>query len=270
MKISLQSITAADLRQMLRPRSPQAHKGTMGHALLVAGSKGMAGAAILASEACLRSGVGKLSICTEEDNRIILQISVPEAILKLNRDFSQPYTAAGIGSGLGLDNKRLMHDFMQCVKVPTVYDADALNLLACDESLLALLPAGSILTPHLGEARRLVGCDRVEVVSEYAQTHKVYVALKGHPTHVCTPEGDVVVLDVGNPGMATAGSGDVLTGIVTGLLAQGYAAREAVLLGVWLHGTAGDFAAEAMGENCMLARDIICHLPHAFRKLENK
>lgn len=269
MNICQQSITAADLRKILRPRPLQAHKGTMGHALLVAGSKGMAGAAILAAEACLRSGVGKLTVCTEEDNRIILQISIPEAILDLDRNFSQPYTAAGIGPGLGM-NTELLNVFMQQVKVPTVYDADALNMLARSPQTLSLLPVNSILTPHPGEALRLVGSNNVENVSEYAQTHKVYIALKGHPTQVCTPEGNVYILNVGNPGMATAGSGDVLTGIITGLLAQGYTAEEATLMGVWLHGTAGDFAADEMGENGLLARDIIRHLPEAFKTLANK
>lgn len=268
MNICQQSITAADLRKILRPRPLQAHKGTMGHALLVAGSKGMAGAAILAAEACLRSGVGKLTVCTEEDNRIILQTSVPEAILNLDFDFSRLYDAAGIGPGLGM-NTGLMHDFIHHVKVPTVYDADVLNLLAHQTTALRLIPANSIFTPHSGEALRLIGSAKVGDVSKYAQKHKVYIALKGHPTHICTPEGIIYVIDVGNPGMATAGSGDVLTGLVTGLLAQGYTAQEALFLGVWLHGTAGDCAAREMGENSLLARDLIRHLPDAFRILAN-
>ena len=130
------------------------------------------------------------------------------------------------------------------------------------------IPKDSILTPHPLEAERLIGGHELSDVVAYAQKRQVFVILKGHPTHVCTPTGEVYRLCVGNSGMATAGSGDVLTGIITGLLAQGHAPREAALLGVWLHGTAGDSAADELGEHSMLARDIIRHLPDAFRQLE--
>ena len=265
----IRKINTEDLRKMLRPRPADGHKGTFGHALLISGSKGMAGAAILASEACLRSGIGKLSILTAEENRVILQITVPEAIVITANSLQQSFDAVGIGPGLGM-NYGLLRHCLQDTSVPLVIDADAINMLATLPYLQSSLPPKSILTPHPKEAERLIGSNALADVSDWAKAHEVYVVLKGHPTHVCTPEGEAYVMEVGNSGMATAGSGDVLTGIITGLLAQGYTPSEAACLGVWLHGTAGDFSADEMGENCMLARDIIRHLPQAFRKLRSE
>jgi NAD(P)H-hydrate epimerase len=133
--------------------------------------------------------------------------------------------------------------------------------------LLAVVPEQSVLTPHPGEANRLIGSSNVEDVSAFAEEHGVNIVLKGHPTHVCTSDGRIFVLNVGNSGMATAGSGDVLTGLITGLMAQGYAPLDSALLGVWIHGRAGDHAAGCLTEHCMLARDIIRHLPDAVREL---
>ena len=261
----LHTIDGTDVQQMWRPRPKDGHKGTFGHALLVVGSKGMAGAAILAAEACLRSGIGKLSICSAEENRSILQICIPEAIL--TNEVNNSYQAIGIGPGLGM-NGNMLQTCLQLER-PLVIDADAINLLSQKPEWLNRVAANSIFTPHAKEAQRLMGSDRLKEVATFAVNRKVIVVLKGHPTHVCCPDGNVYRLEVGNSGMATAGSGDVLTGIITGLLAQGYQPREAAIMGVWLHGTAGDSSADEMGENCMLARDIIRHLPHAFRKLNN-
>ena len=266
MILSFQDIGLDDVRQMLRPRPVDGHKGTFGHALLIAGSKGMAGAAILASEACLRSGIGKLSIHTAEENHDILQITVPEAILKTDRKLSTTYDAIGIGPGLGM-NFQLLGEVLQHAQLPMVIDADAINMLAQKQDWLNSIPKESILTPHPKEAERLIGGNSIEEVSSFAVKHGVFIVLKGHPTHVCAPSGEIYRLTVGNSGMATAGSGDVLTGIITGLLAQGYSPCESALMGVWLHGLAGDFSSDEMGENCMLARDIIRHLPNAFKKL---
>lgn len=265
----IEDIDVSDLRKMLRSRPAGGHKGTFGHALLVAGSQGMAGAAILSAEACLRSGIGKLSIQTVEANRVILQISVPEAILKMDADFGHAYDAVGVGPGLGRDFA-LLHACLHEVEAPAVYDADALNMLAERREWQTDIPANSILTPHPLEAERLTGSRELGCVSAYAQKQGVIVVLKGHPTHVCLPTDSVFRLAVGNNGMGTAGSGDVLTGIITGLLAQGHAPHEAALLGVWLHGTAGDYAAHELTEHCMLARDIIRHLPDAFRALNTE
>ena len=262
----ISDIDVAELRPMWRPRPSSAHKGTMGHAMLVVGSRGMAGAAILSAEACLRSGLGKLTVLTPEENRQILQIAVPEAIITSQWP-PQAFNAIGIGPGLGKDGDAV-RKCLAIRDIPLVFDADAINVLAQEREWHGEIPPSTILTPHPLEAKRLTGSRDPEGVSAFAVRHRVFVVLKGHPTHVCTPEGEVLRLRVGNPGMATAGSGDVLTGIITGLLAQGYTPREASLLGVWLHGAAGDFSADEMGENCMLARDIIRHLPEAFGLLK--
>ena len=273
-------IQADDLHQMMLKRPADGHKGTFGHALLFAGSRGMAGAAMLAAEACLRSGVGKLSIVTEEVNRPLLQLAVPEAILAPEENlFSQSpaaYDAIGLGPGLGTEEEtvRKVHDVLTAdcwADTPFVIDADAINILARHpEWHERALGNRRILTPHPGEAMRLMQSVDLADISNFAQATNAIVVLKGHPTHVFDSKGRVCRLDVGNSGMATAGSGDVLTGIVTGLLAQGYAPLHAALLGVWLHGTAGDCAARELTEHCMLARDIIGHLQGAFRKLEIK
>ena len=267
-------IQAQDLRQMWRERPADGHKGTFGHALLVAGCKGMGGAAVLAAEACLRSGIGKLSVLTAMENHAVLHVAVPEAVLKLDHDVHEGmYNAIGMGPGMGQHaqgSDALLHTLLQSVQSPMVLDADALNMLSANPEWQELIPSHSILTPHPKEAERLMGSNKLDDVAHFARIHRISIVLKGHPTHVFDADGQEYVLNVGNAGMATAGRGDVLTGLVTGLLAQGYAPLEAALLGVWLHGTAGDYCRDEMGENCMLARDIIRHLPDAFRMIGNK
>ncbi len=274
-----------DVRPLLRSRSRFAHKGTMGHALLVAGSRGMAGAAILAARAAFRSGVGKVSVHTPYANNDILQISVPEAIMEMDIDQeyissaidASNYQAIGIGPGLGQNRytEVPLHDYITQQAAPMVLDADALNLLAEHREWLADLPTDCILTPHPKELERLVGhCansyDRMNRARGLAISHHCFVILKGHYTMVCAPTGEVFFNTTGNPGMATAGSGDVLTGILTSLLAQGYLSSEAAILGVWLHGLAADIAASTLSEESLTASDIINHLPHAFRSLKGK
>lgn len=281
--ISPTTWTVEEVGKMLLPRPADAHKGTMGHALLVAGSKGMAGAAILASQACLRSGIGKLTLHTPEANRVILQCTVPEAILRTDSHEevitehldTKTYQAVGIGPGLGTSPEAahaLRHYLQGCI-LPLVLDADAINLIAQDPALEALIPPYSILTPHVGEFYRLTHpCqdtqERLQTALAYAQSHQVYIVLKGHPSIVCTPMGDAIACPYGNSGMATPGSGDVLTGIITGLLAQGYPDFVAAILGTWLHALAGDCAAEELGEEAMLASDIVKHLHEAYKRLK--
>ncbi len=270
------------LRTMLHPRPATAHKGTLGHALLVCGSRGMAGAAILAARAALRSGVGKLTVHTAALNLSILQTAVPEAMVLPDEcehcvtfcsDLS-PFSAVGIGPGLGRNEctASALRDHLTASDKPLVIDADALNLIA-QHQLLSLVPEGSILTPHVGELERLVRStltadERIAEAVRLSSLHSLYVVLKGHPTAVCSPDSHVALCPAGNAGMATAGSGDVLTGIITGLLAQGYAPQEAATLGVWLHATAGDYAAEHLQQECMLAGDITDHLPQAYKRLK--
>ena len=244
-----------DLYPILKPRDPFAHKGTMGHALLVAGSYGMAGAAVLAAKACMRAGAGKVTVHTPKRNIQILQTAVPEAILHTDREetfFSEAmpteeFQAMGIGPGLGTTEQTSIAMIAQIrrTQCPVVADADALNILGTRQAWMQQLPKGML-------AEKLQG----------------YVILKGHYTAICMPDGHVAFNTTGNAGMATAGSGDVLTGILTGLLARGYHQREACLLGVYLHGLAGDLAARELGEESLMASDITRFLPKAFLRLK--
>lgn len=279
----LSEIQVSPLR---KPRSPIGHKGTFGHALLIAGKFGMAGAAILAAKACLRSGVGKVTVHTPQRNNDILQISVPEAILSHDADascFTQPlddlsgYQALGMGPGLGTSSSTALAvlEQVQLAGFPLVVDADALNVLAAHHHALHLLPKGAILTPHLGEFKRLGNRSvnhftALSEAREMAVTLGIYIILKGRHTAICTPEGKTFFNATGNSGMATAGSGDVLTGILTSLLAQGYDALHACLYGVWLHGLAGDLAAAELSPEALTATDIIEYLPKAILKMSNK
>ena len=268
-----------DIREILHPRDTFAHKGQMGHALIVGGSYGMAGAAVLATKACMRSGVGKVTVHTPKRNAQILQVSVPEAILHLDHEetiFSEAvatedFQALGIGPGLGTTEQTSIAMIAQIRRThcPVVADADALNMLATRHAWMQQLPKGIILTPHPKELDRMEGqCtdsyERLTKARQLAEKLQGYVILKGHYTAICMPDGHVVFNSTGNAGMATAGSGDVLTGILTGLLARGYKQREACILGVYLHGLAGDLAARDLGEESLIASDIIQYLPKAF------
>lgn len=279
-------IEEAEIRQMLRPRPDFAHKGTMGSALLIAGSYGMAGAAILSSRACLRSGAGKLTIHTPRRNYAIMQTAVPEAVMQMDRDeccFSDSvdcsaFDAIGIGPGLGQSENTAIALIGQVrrAKCPVVLDADALNILASHQAWVQSMPQGIILTPHPREFDRLAGSpsgsdyERLTRAVQLATHHQGYIILKDHFTAICMPNGHVTFNTTGNSGMATAGSGDVLTGIITALLARGYTHKEAALLGTYLHGLAGDIAAEEMGKESLVAGDIVRALPKAFKRLETK
>ncbi len=268
------------VRSLRRRRSPIGHKGTFGHALLIAGKYGMAGAAVLAAKSCLRGGVGKVTVHTPLRNNDILQISVPEAILSHDADascFTQPlddlaaYQALGIGPGLGTSSSTALAvlEQVQMANVPLVVDADTINILAAHRHALHLLPKGTILTPHLGEFFRLARRSdnhftALSEAREMAVSLGLYIVLKGRHTAICTPDGKTYFNTTGNSGMATAGSGDVLTGILTSLLAQGYAPLDACLYGVWLHGLAGDLAAESLSAEALTATDLIDYLPKAF------
>lgn len=264
------------LQSILRPRPVDGHKGTFGHALLVAGSYGMAGAGILAGRSCMRSGVGKLTVHIPQRNNDIMQTALPEAILHHDEDdmrwTSMPvdtvpgtaYNAVGIGPGIGTgqETSDALHRFLESMAgchVPLVLDADALNILSLHPDWLALLPQGTIITPHPLEYRRLVEAG--------ACMDNVILVLKGHPTTITIP-GDTpaqYVCPYGNDGMGTAGSGDVLTGIILGLLAHGYPPRDAAILGVSLHAISGDIASEALGRHSLIASDLTDYLPQAFK-----
>ena len=271
------------VRSLLMDRNAFAHKGQMGHALIVAGSYCMAGAAVLAAKACLRSGTGKVTVNTPRRNIPILQISVPEAIVQSGNDETiftdmvetDDFDAMGIGPGLGQSEQTAVALISQLrrAQCPIVADADALNILAHHRAWMQQLPKGIILTPHPKEFDRLEGhsadsYERLTKARNLAERIQGYVIVKGHYTAICLPDGHIVFNPTGNGGMATAGSGDVLTGIITGLLARGYKQAEACVVGVYLHGLAGDLAAQELGEESLLASDIVNYLPKAFKRLK--
>ena len=271
-----------DVRCRMRQRDDFAHKGTIGHALIIAGSRGMAGAAMLATKACLRSGVGKVTVHTPAANIIPLQIGVPEAILDIDPDncfFTEAvstdrFQAMGIGPGLGNNENSAitMIGQLRRAQCPIVIDADAINILATHKAWMQQLPAGCILTPHIGEFERLEGAssdsyDRLSKAIILADRQQAYIVLKGHNTAIVTPGGRIMFCPTGNSGMATAGSGDVLTGVITALLARGYAQADACLVGTYLHGLAGDIAAKKFGKESLMASDIIDALPEAFMRV---
>ena len=273
------------VRQLMTPRNDFWHKGTAGSALLVAGSYGMAGAAVLAARACLRSGVGKVTVRVPSRNNDIMQISVPEAIVSCDPDdclfteavSSDDFHAMGIGPGLGTEETTAIALISQIrrTQAPIVIDADGLNILASHRAWLQQLPKGTILTPHPAEFERLAGCrytdsyERLAKAVEMAKSLQVYIILKGHYSALCMPDGKVELNTTGNAGMATAGSGDVLTGIITALLARGYSQRNACSIAMYLHGLAGDIAAQEKGMESVVASDIINSLPKAFKRLED-
>ncbi len=274
----------SDVVNLLRPRSKFSHKGTMGHALLFAGSYGMAGAAILAAKATLRSGAGKVTVHSPLCNNDILQVSVPEAILQHDAEDTffahnadtEDFDAVAIGPGIGQneDTAIALMSQIRRTQCPMVLDADALNILAQHKTWLNQLPADLIMTPHPAEFDRLVGrvsngsCDRLAKARKMAEDQKAYIILKGHYSALCCPDGETIINSTGNAGMATAGSGDVLTGIIAGLLARGYTRRAACILGMYLHGLAGDIAEEEVGEESLIASDIVRMLPMAFKKIK--
>jgi len=267
----------------IKKRDKFMHKGNFGHALLIAGSYGKMGAAVLSSKACLRSGVGLLTTHIPRLGYEILQNSVPEAMASVDQSdvvFTEfpkinPFSAVGIGPGL--DTKTVSQDafkeLLYAQPGKLVIDADALNILAGKQDWYRLLPENSILTPHPKEFERLAGSsansfERLQIQLQFSAKYKVIVVCKGANTCITLPNGDVYFNSTGNPGMATGGSGDVLTGIILGLLAQSYSHEDATLIGVYLHGMAGDLAAAKYGQQAMIAGDIIDQLGASFLQLE--
>lgn len=275
----------SDVRSRLLHRDDFAHKGNMGNALIVAGSYGMSGAAILATRACMRSGAGKVTVHTPKKNYGVMQISVPEAVLHMDHEetaFTEAvdtdgFDALGIGPGLGCQETTAIAMIAQIrrAQCPIVADADALNILASHRAWMQQLPKGIIMTPHPKELDRLTGSpanadfERLHRTRELAQSLQAYIILKGHNSALCLPDGQVVFNPTGNSGMATAGSGDVLTGIITALLARGYHQHNACIVGMYLHGLAGDIAVKTLGKESLTASDIIDYLPHAFKHLDD-
>lgn len=274
-----------DITCRLKTRPRFSHKGMNGHAMLIAGSAGMTGAAVLAAEACLRAGCGKLSVHVPASGYPIMQVAIPEAMVSQDIHSqcwsSVPsldrYQAIGVGCGVGTNalSKRALKLFLAQVTCPIVIDADALNMISemKREGEQVIFPENAILTPHPGEFHRLLDMadstcwEDLETLRSFSMHNRVYTLLKGAYTRICTPEGKIYFNPTGNAGMATAGSGDVLTGILTGLLSQGYSPENASIVGVYLHGLAGDIALQNIGSpESLIARDIIHHLGQAFHQ----
>ena len=267
------------VKPIVHHRTKYSHKGTYGHALLIAGSEGKTGAALLGAKACLRTGVGLLSVHLPKMAQLPMQTAIPEAMIDSDESDTcftmfnnlDSYSAVGVGPGLGKadDTGRALKRLIQEVQVPLVMDADALNILSENPTWLPFLPSKTILTPHPKEFERQVGktsssFERLEKQRELAIKYNLIVIVKGAHSTVAMPNGSIFFNTTGNPGMATAGSGDVLTGIILSLLAQRYSPEEAAVLGVYLHGLAGDIAAEEIGQEAMIASDITEHLGKAF------
>lgn len=267
-----------DIRDRIRPREKFDHKGSFGHALLIAGSYGKIGAAVLSARAALRSGTGLLTVHVPECGYEIMQTSIPEAMVSADSDDkiftslpeSKNFSAIGIGPGIGQD-KKTVAAFTKLLESgrPLVIDADALNILGANRELIHLISKKSILTPHPKEFERLVGTwkddfERLAKQVEFARKTGAVILLKGANSSIAAPDGTVFFNNTGNPGMATGGSGDVLTGIITGLLAQGYSALDSALVGCWVHGHAGDRAAGHFGQISLTASDLIDYLSEGF------
>ncbi len=278
-------VTKAMVKPILHNRTKYSHKGTYGHALLIAGSEGKTGAALLGAKACLHTGVGLLSVHLPRMAQLPLQTAVPEAMIDGDDSDTcftmyshlDEYTAIGVGPGLGKadDTVRALKRLIQEARVPLIMDADALNILSNNPTWIAFLPAKTILTPHPKEFERLVGktstsFERFEKQREMSVKNGLIVVLKGAHTSITFPNGTCFFNTTGNPGMATAGSGDVLTGIILSLLAQRYSPEEAAVLGVYLHGLAGDLAAEEMGQEALIAGDVTSRLGKAYGVLRAK
>lgn len=275
-------VTLALARSILKKRPKFSHKGTYGHALLIAGSEGKTGASILSADACLRSGVGLLHVHLPQKSILPMQTALPEAMVSADPSDShftklpniQQFNAIAVGPGLGTENEteRALKFLIQECRTSLIFDADALNILSENKTWLSFLPSKTILTPHPKEFERLAGkthnsFERLEKQRELSKKHNIIIVLKGAHTSITFPNGKCFFNSTGNPGMATGGSGDVLTGIILGLLAQGYTPEESAVLGVFLHGLAGDLVVKDYGMESLIASDITTYLGKAFLKL---
>lgn len=274
-------VTEANIRHLFKKTSTYSHKGTFGHTLVVGGSKGKSGAVGLSAKAAARTGSGLVTVLVTEKVLPVVQGYVPEAMCVSSGEnnfiaqipaLPQNITAIGIGPGLGTekDTVRVFKRFLAEKDLPFVIDADGLNILSENKTWLSFLPPNSILTPHPKEFDRLTkdhsdGYSRWRTQIEFSKRYNIYVVLKGARTSITSPSGITYFNSTGNPGMATGGSGDVLTGILSSLLAQGYDVGRASVKGVYIHGLAGDMAYSQKGREALLASDIIDNIGRAFK-----
>jgi NAD(P)H-hydrate epimerase len=278
-------IEREDIRRNLKSRKRFAHKGHFGHVLMICGGYGKMGASVLASRAALRTGSGLVTAHVPKLGYSIMQTAAPEVMMSIDDSdtvFSKipeinNFTAVGTGPGLGMSEqtKEALTSLFQNSARPIVIDADALNIISEKPELLKYVPENSILTPHPKEFERLAGpasdhYSRIQLQMEFAQKHKVILVLKGGNTTIATPEGNCYFNITGDPGMATAGSGDVLTGMITSLLGQGYSPEMASMVGVYLHGLAGSVASQELCMEAVTATDIINNTGNAFKLIRNE
>lgn len=270
------------IKSIFKKRNQFSHKGTYGHALIVGGQDGMFGSVMLSAQAAMRSGVGKLTVLCPPKAVAMINTVLPEAMTKISgeedridfQEFDFSYQALGIGMGIGQSDPvfTALKDWLTHEKQPVLLDADALNLISQHPELLRLLPAQSVLTPHIGELQRLLGkwtnaYDMLDKAELFSKKYDCILVLKEAYTKIVYHE-DIYINSTGNPGMATAGSGDVLAGLITGLLAQNYTSLQASILGVFLHGLAGDFYVEKASQNALIASDLVDHLTLGFSLVE--
>jgi ADP-dependent NAD(P)H-hydrate dehydratase / NAD(P)H-hydrate epimerase len=275
----------SDVAHLLKKRNKFDHKGIFGHGLLLAGSSGKMGAAVLGAGAALRTGIGLMTCHIPSCGITIVQSALPEAMVESDKNEmylseignTDSYSAVGIGPGIGTqpESQKALNKLLTECKKPLVIDADALNIISLNKDWLSLIPEGAILTPHPKEFERLAGKTgngflRLKRQIELSEKLKCIIVLKGAHTSITTPDGYIFFNNTGNPGMATGGSGDVLTGMLLSLLAQGYTPENAAVLGVYLHGLAGDIAAEESCYESIIASDIIKSIGKAFNRIRDK
>jgi NAD(P)H-hydrate epimerase len=278
-------VTQHDIFSLLKPRYKFEHKGTFGHALLFAGSKGKAGAALISSKACMRSGAGLLTVHSTKDVLTALLQQLPEAMSQedSNSNFitevvrPENYDAIGLGPGIGSEEEtqQVLKKIINYYTGKLIIDADGLNILSENKTWLNFLPVETVLTPHLKEFERLTekcddDFDRLKILKQFSIKHNCIVVLKGAHSIIAMPDGNLFFNSSGNPGLAKAGSGDGLTGIILGLLCRGYTPAKAALIGTFIHGYAADLCLKKMSMESILISDVIEHLPKAFKKLEAK
>jgi NAD(P)H-hydrate epimerase len=287
------NIDLAYAASLLPPRPDDGHKGTFGHALIIAGSRGFTGAAKLAAEAACRSGAGLVTVATPESQQDVVAAGLLEAMtiglrathegtiaieaLETALDAAARRDAVAIGPGLSQhsDTVDFVREFVPACPKPMVIDADGLNTIAGHTEVLQVTNEHAIVTPHPGEMARLSGRstseiqnDRISAATEFAKAHRCVVALKGHGTVVAGPNGEALINTTGNAGLATGGTGDVLTGLIAGLLAQGCSPLDATALGVFVHGLAGDIAVDALTQRALIASDLCDYFPDAWAVME--
>jgi NAD(P)H-hydrate epimerase len=277
-------LTKIEIQSLIKPRNKFSHKGTFGHALLLAGSEGKSGAAIIAANACLKSGAGLLTVHSTQKTIDALLVNLPEAMAEVdpNVDFisevnnPENFTAIAFGPGVGQheDTQLALKKILQYYTGKLVIDADGLNILSENKTWLTFLPPDSILTPHPKEFERLTekhdnDFDRIKALKHFAMKNRCIVILKGAHSTLAMPDGSVFFNSTGNAGLAKGGSGDGLTGIILGLLSRGYNAPQAALIGTYVHGFAADLCVQKKSMESLLITDVIQMLGRAFKKLES-